>query len=349
MVRNETMSATDNRKVKLFLSRDQHSELTRKLIGRSHSDRLFTSDSHRSSIYLPDLYQSIDSGIEEILKLELLQMSIPGMVALPMHSKHVSKTQELASLQAELSREEKERPARLSDVSDIAPTAREDSGLSLELNHNSSFSSSTPTDHWSPFTHYGSNDSCEREFFPSINTTRDMSSSSSSTISRSGTGRNPLVAKRNSNIDRMLNEVSQRPSRNQSPKMPVDVPPSSGRFSFMAPHGGLADRVLCLTPPGTSAIAKTADSEIAVVPPPVPPIGRTASEANGNRRLSNGEKAEKRFVTTFPVRPAAPKSPVTVPAVQAMPRQDRISYHQNLSRKLAQVAICFLYFYLLCD
>lgn len=332
------MSVTDHRKVKLFLSRDLHSELTRKLIGRSHSDRLFTSECHRSNIYLPDLYQSIDSGIEEILKLELLQMSIPGMVPLPNHGKYVSKTHELASLQAELSREEKERPARLSDVSDIAPTAREDSGLSLELNHNSSFSSSTPTDHWSPFTHYGSNDSCEREFFPSITTTRDMSSSSSSTISRSGTGRNPLVAKRNSNIDRMLNEVSQRPSRNQSPKMPVDVAPSSGRFSFMAPHAGSADRGLCLTPP-SNTIAKTADSDTAVAPPPIPPVSRAASEASGNRRLSNGEKAEKRFLTTFPVRPAAPKSPVTVPTVQSMPRQDRITYHQNLSRKLAQVLV----------
>lgn len=333
------MSATDQRKVKLFLSRDLHSELTRKLIGRSHSERLFTSECHRSNIYLPDLYQSIDSGIEEILKMELLQMSVPGMIALPTHGKHVSKTHELASLQAELSREEKERPARLSDVSDIAPTAREDSGLSLELNHNSSFSSSTPTDHWSPFTHYGSNDSCEREFFPSITTTRDMSSSSSSTISRSGTGRNPLVAKRNSNIDRMLNEVSQRPSRNQSPKMPVEIAPSSGRFSFMPPHAGLADRALCLTPPGSSAVAKAGDSEITVVPPPVPPLSRIVSEASGNRRLSNGDKAEKRFLTTFPVRPSAPKSPVIVPAVQSMPRQERISYHQNLSRKLAQVIV----------
>lgn len=349
----------ESRKAKLFLSRDVHSELTRKIIGKSHGDRFLNGELHRPGIYFPDLYQTIDSGIEEILRLELMQMSIPGLpVTSTTERKLPSKVHELASLQAELLREEKEKPVRTSDSSEnllnhasnghSSSTSnpsilKDDHGLSLELHHNSSFSSGTPTDNWSPFTHYGSNDSYEREFFPGISTTIREASTSGP---RPSSGRNPLVAKRNSNIDRMLNEIAQRSSKNHSPKVPGDptstpistasVTPAPSRFSFFLPS--TPEKNSCLTPPG-SAIGGIASSQplpaADATALPVPPAQSYRLESS-NRRHSNVDKFEKRFATLFPNRSTQPKSPVPVQSIHVLSRSDRIAYHQNLSRKLTQ-------------
>jgi hypothetical protein len=335
------MNSADNRKIKLFLSRDLHSELTRKVIGRNHGDRIFNGETHRSNIYLPDLYNVIDSGLEEILRLELMQMSIPGLLGgSSIDRKLPSKVQEIASLQAELCREEKEKPLRGGDASDLAShsaaTTKEDSGLSLELHHNSSFSSGTPTDNWSPYTHFGSNDSCEKELFPGIMTTaRDILTATSSTSSRGSNGRNPLVAKRNSNIDRMLNEISQqRTSRNHSPKVLAELAPPPSRFTFFV-SSTTPEKNSCITPPGsgTGGIATTqaifdGDASTSSL------LSRSTSDHS--KRQFNADKLEKRFATSFPSRQMQSKSPVNIPAVHSMSRQDRITYHQGITRKLTQ-------------
>jgi hypothetical protein len=342
------MNSADNRKIKLFLSRDLHSELTRKVIGRNHGDRLFNGDTHRSNIYLPDLYNAIDTGMEEILRLELMQMGIPGLLGGSSNDRKLpSKVQKIASLQAELCREEKELPIRGSDASDLAcnsaATSKDETLLSLDLHHNSSFSNGTPTDNWSPYTNFGSNDSCEKELFPSIMTTaREVSSATSSTTSRGSNGRNPLVAKRNSNIDRMLNEVSQqRTSRNHSPKVLAELAAAPSRFTFFI-ASATPEKNSCVTPPGsgTGGIATTqaifdADTCASSL------LSRSISDHS--KRHFHVDKVEKRFVTSFPNRPTQPKSPVNIPAISSMSRNDRVAYHQDITRRLAQNITKFPY------
>lgn len=232
--------AADHR-IPFYLSRDSQADFGRKLLGKANCDRILHGDVFRSSIYLIDVFQTADrvnAAAKQQAAAEEELASGPDSVHLTELERNeremalINEREESERAQLQLHFQQQQQlqqqllqhmqaasTATSSEPSTSAPTSKEDHLLSLDLVHNSSFSSTTPTDTTSsPFAqNFGSTDSYEREFFPPTGPlTRDLSGASansshgpaSTTSSRSNGRNNPLVVKRNPNIERMITEVA---------------------------------------------------------------------------------------------------------------------------------------------
>jgi hypothetical protein len=356
--------------LKLFLSRDAQSELTRKVIGKRNVENFSDYDQLRSAGYLVELFTSIDhysnqkknesphANHKSFSSENLPSMSFDHSFFPPAPSIDTTQSDKMRLV----------HPEKL-NMFRTAGMEYEEPSPSLTIlhhqqQHNDFFHTShsaTPTNLSSPATQFGSTDSYDRDSMPTLIKENSINSTKSS-----GNHRNPVIAKRNPNIERMINESALRHNRNNSPKVVQDF----SRFSFVlsnnnnhnhhslstlsssTPEKPIIPSALQFTndhfPANKfpSIVISTASSSGVVITPINTPTNHNGnhstsitSSSSSSMTTTSGTKVnfEKKMSSSMlPLRPVIVKP---LQEIRHLSRSERIQYHLDMHRKVYEVSI----------